>query len=151
MSWGNPVSGEPITIPVVRTMPRTSETGWGKTLDKQFVPFDEKGDQVSYSYTEYAEWAAWKNGETWAHNQWDVTYWPNEVFADTLVFRSYGRGRSAVTFTFTRKSTGTKVVMFVSDMTDAIPDMVHGHIMGSFTFVKRGGNYGCKLVKGQDG
>lgn len=92
------------------------------------IPFDKHGNQLDYE-------------------AWDVAEMlDNFKFNDELAFICYGRGRSSVTFTMQRKSTGRTVSMFVSDFSDAIPMMVNGRISGDFTFVKKGQNYGCKLI-----
>jgi len=58
----------------------------------------------------------------------------------------YGRGRSAVGFEMVR-SNGKTVNMFVSDFHIVIPHMVNGKVTGRFTFIKKGQNYGCKLLE----
>ena len=70
----------------------------------------------------------------------------NFYFEDELSFVSYGRGRSSVTFTFRRKSNDKTVSMFVSDFSDAFPFAVGGKLSGKFTFIKKGQNYGCRMV-----
>lgn len=97
------------------------------------IPFDSNGNQLDYAY------AAFPHG-----NQY-VSMVDNFEFTDTLTFVGYGRGRSSVTFDFSR-SDGTHVSVFVSSFSQMIPRMVHGTITGTFTFVKKGSNYGCTLV-----
>lgn len=92
------------------------------------IPFDAEGNQLDY--------------EGWGTVEWK----DNHTFKDTLTYVGYGRGRSAVTFTFSRTD-GRKVTMFVSDMDDVIKHLVSGKITGEFTFSKRGQNYGCKLAQ----
>lgn len=92
------------------------------------IPFDEAGNQLDYPAYRTVHWQA------------------NHSFEDTLTYQHYGRGRSAVTFVFTRAD-GRKVTMFVSDLDDIVRHMVNGKITGQFTFIKRGQNYGCQLVK----
>lgn len=96
------------------------------------IPFDEKGNQLDYP--------------GWGSINWRA----NHTFKDTLTYESYGRGRSAVTFTFAR-SDGRTVTMFVSDLDDVVRQMVGGKITGEFTFIKRGQNYGCRLVAAGEG
>ena len=38
--------------------------------------------------------------------------------------------------------------VFMSDIEDIVKEMVKGRIKGSFTWVKKGANYGLNLVKG---
>jgi hypothetical protein len=104
-----------------------SETHWGKTLDKQMIPFDRDGNQLMYP-------------------GWDTQFSPNEIFTDTLQFYDYGRGRSAAYFTFVRMSNRKRVHMFMTDFGDVVPMLSGGCIGGTFTFCKRGQNYGVKLV-----
>jgi len=92
------------------------------------IPFDSAGNQLDYAGYGCAEMRE------------------NFEFNDTLTFQSYGRGRSSVTFTMKRFGTNTNVSMFVSDFSDIVNKMNHGAITGTFTFVKKGQNYGCKLV-----
>ena len=91
------------------------------------IPFDNAGNQLDYEGWGCAEMR------------------DNFEFEDTLTFQSYGRGRSSVTFTFKRVN-GQTVSMFVSDFSDIVNKMNHGHVTGRFTFVKKGQNYGCKMV-----
>jgi hypothetical protein len=91
------------------------------------IPFDKNGNQLDYELC-------------------NTTMIPNFVFEDELTLKTYGRGRSSVTFTLTRTD-GKTVSMFVSDFTEMVNHMVKGKIKGKFTFVKKGQNYGCKLIE----
>ncbi len=94
------------------------------------IPFDDKGNQLHY------EWYSYQNGE-WRDN---------EEFNDTLVYKGYARGRSAAYFLFHRASTQTEVVVFMTDFEKMIPLLTYGFLSGTFTYTKRGQNYGVKLV-----
>lgn len=96
------------------------------------IPFDKNGNQLEY-YNLY--------------NNSFPTLQDNYEFNDTLLYQTYGRGRSSITFVFKRQSTGKNVSMFVSDLHNAIPYLRNGCLSGKFTFVKKGRNYGCKLVQ----
>lgn len=98
------------------------------------IPFDKEGNQL--------EWAddLWMEGVVWREP---------EIFEDELEFERYSRGRSAATFHLKRKSNGASVTMFMSTFTESIPFMVKGKIKGKFEFIKRGTNYGCKLIGGR--
>jgi hypothetical protein len=74
-----------------------------------------------------------------------IEWLDNFEFEDELTFKHYGRGRSSVTFTLERTN-GKTVSMFVSDFSDAVPKLVDGKLKGRFTFVKKGTNYGCRMV-----
>lgn len=92
------------------------------------IPFDKNGNQLDYP------------------SQWGNSVWQdNHVFSDKLELVCYGRGRSSVTFTM-RRNNGSTVSVFVSDFTDMVQHMVRGHVTGNFTFVKKGQNYGCRMV-----
>lgn len=106
-------------------------TGWGKTPDTQHLPFDKQGNQMHYPNPYWAEGMHWRT---------------NGVFADTLTYVGYQRGRSAAYFEFARTN-GAKVCVFMADMDNIIPHMRAGYITGTFTFCKRGANYGCRLVE----
>lgn len=93
------------------------------------IPFDEKGNQMSYDYF-YARGIKL----------------PNFEFAGILKFLRFERGRSAANAIFLRQKTGTEVSVFLTDLKDMIPHMINGEIEGRFTFCKRGANYGCRLL-----
>lgn len=113
-----------------------------KKIGKYDIPFDEDGNQLHY-----------------ADVKWDGTYkpggacnmvpncvmLPNTPFQDTLTFKGFERGRSAAYFHFERES-GKQVCVFLKEMEDIIPQMVHGKVTGTFQFIKRGQNYGCALI-----
>ena len=93
------------------------------------IPFDEDGNQVHYP-------------ESWRK----PTFKPNYEFADALEYKTYHRGRSAAYFEFQSITTGKKFTMFMTDFNDIVPRLVKGMISGTFTFTKRGQNYGVKRV-----
>lgn len=92
------------------------------------VPFDADGNQLDYHY--YS-----------THSLVD-----NFVFEDTLTYKDFQRGRSSAQFSFTR-SNGKSVIVFMKDMDIFIPRIVNGQITGTFTFVKRGQNYGVTILE----
>lgn len=92
------------------------------------IPFDAAGNQLDYP--------------GWSKNVWK----DNFEFEDFLTYKSYGRGRSSITFTMERAN-GGMVSVFVSDFDDMLPYMTFGKLHGRFTFVKKGQNYGCKLLE----
>ena len=103
-----------------------------KIYDGQ-IPFTQSGNQQHYP-------------EPWVTAQGGLVWKDNEIFTDTLTFDGFSRGRSAAYATFTRKSNGGEVVVFLTDLDVMIEHMHCGIITGEFTFCKRGMNYGCKLV-----
>ncbi len=101
-----------------------------KTVGTYKIPFRD-GNQLSYP-------------ETWRS---DYEMVDNFEFTDTLTYQDFYRGRSAAGFEFIKKSDGKTVSMFMKDFTDAIPLMIEGRLTGRFTFVKRGQNFGCTMIK----
>jgi hypothetical protein len=69
----------------------------------------------------------------------------NVVFEDTLKFIGFSRGRSAANADF-ETSDGKRVTMFLADLGDAMKQMFAGCLRGSFTYCKRGMNFGIKMV-----
>jgi len=96
------------------------------------IPFDKHGNQLDYHEPKGWQPSILKD---------------NFTFDDTLTLDKYGRGRSSVTFTMRRRC-GKTVSVFVSDFFDmaAHPKFAAGKISGTFTFTKRGQNYGCKMA-----
>lgn len=95
------------------------------------IPFNSKtGDQLHYPELYYGGTLEMRD---------------NFEFLDTLTFETYERGRSAAYFIF-KRSTGEKVVVFLTDFCDMVHHMFNGSIFGKFTFTKRGMNFGCKYI-----
>ena len=94
------------------------------------IPFDEQGNQMHHPY----DFGCFKE------------YRDNYEFFSTLAFSCFCRGRSAAYAKF-KNTSGMICTMFLKDLEEAIPYMKNGVITGLFTFVKRGQNYGVRLVK----
>ena len=73
----------------------------------------------------------------------DIEEWDAE-----LKMVGYNRGRSAAFFLWVDIEDNTSYPMFLTDMSEAIQKSViaHGTIDGRWTVVKRGQNYGIKLI-----
>lgn len=70
----------------------------------------------------------------------------NYEFVATMRFVTFKRGRSAA-YAIWETEDGEQYSMFLTDLEDAIPYMVDGHLtIRRFTFSKRGSNYGVKLA-----
>lgn len=69
----------------------------------------------------------------------------NFTFHDTLVFIDVVRRGKSIAYVMERTD-GALVSMFLSDFTDIIAHLNCGRVTGSFTFTKKGQNYGCRLV-----
>lgn len=86
------------------------------------VPFDSNGNMQSFpSHTE-----VWK---------------PNEVFEETLIFEGTGRGRSSALFYFRGETSGKRYSMFMKDAGEILSGL---KLSGTWTYCKRGENYGVK-------
>ena len=108
----------------------------------EYTPFDLTDEQRLMVY----------NGETVVTGfpdrpQYDVTWKPQEVLELTLSYAGYTRGRSAVTF-YWRDEHGHIYPMFIKDFDDLLLRHIGTtNIHAVFTYVKRGQNYGIKLLE----
>ena len=95
------------------------------------IPFDDSGMQQYPAH--YVDGFRWED---------------NREFEETLTLTGYSRGRSAAGFEF-RDSQGKCYYMFLTDMVELVTGNVldHGKITGTWTFCKRGANYGVRLVR----
>lgn len=93
------------------------------------VPFDKNGEMLSYP-------------ENWMVGEWKDNY----IFSDTLEYDTYSRGRSSALICFKSQSNGKSYSMFMTDFDDVAKLMVNGVLKGTFTFQKRGQNYGIRMV-----
>ncbi len=85
----------------------------------------------------------YQDGGWWAK---DVELVDNYIFEDTLRYKTYGKGRSAVTFYF-ESDKGDKYTMFISDFDDILQNKGEiWNLDGRFTFCKKGANFGIKYL-----
>lgn len=70
----------------------------------------------------------------------------NYEWKDILNYEGYDKEGNATYFAFTSTLTHKKYYMFTTDFDKCVKKMNCGNITGTFTFVKRGKNYGIKLV-----
>lgn len=101
-------------------------------MSKYQIPFDKDGNLVNYP----DNWSMRDGGE-WKDNF---------EFGSELIYCGYSRGQSSALIKFKCVYTNKKYYMFLSDFDNAVNLMKFGHIAGNFTFVKKGRNYGIKLV-----
>lgn len=101
------------------------------------IPFDEDGNQLHYPEI----WIWGQDGK-----RQEVQWRDNERFATVLTYDNFYRGRSAAGFVF-KDPQGHCVTFFMRDFEDIIPHMKNGEVDGTFEFIKRGANYGCRIVK----
>jgi hypothetical protein len=100
------------------------------------IPFGKDGNPLVYA----------------REGQYNLEKWvPNYTFDDVLTIDGITRGRSAAQFNLSG-SDGRKYTMFMTDMFDVIKraDIHRGMIAGTWTFQKRGQNYGVRLLKEKD-
>lgn len=77
-----------------------------------------------------------------------VEYRDNYKFHDILYIESMERGRSSAIFKLISVATDEKYFMFMKDALEMMQEGVvdNGKIDGIWTFSKRGGNYGIRLL-----
>lgn len=77
----------------------------------------------------------------------NTTYVENRVFDDTLTYMGYARGRSSAVFNF-KDSTGATYQMFMKDVDELLSskNLIDGKVTGTWTYCKRGKNFGIKLA-----
>ena len=108
-------------------------------MPKWLVPFDSSGNQLHYPEDEYE----YKNSVS---KRTPCTMLENFEFDDTLTYVGFQRGRSAAYFIWERANS-KKVTMFLKDLDESIKHIVNGKLSGTFTFCKRGANFGVKILK----
>lgn len=115
------------------------------------IPFDKNGNQMHWAANEVTvRQFREKYGADCYYPDAAAEWRTNEPFEDTLTYESYGRGRSAAYFTFTR-SDGAEVSVFMTDLDSMMPHVHAGKVTGRFAFQKRGQNYGCTMLEARDG
>jgi hypothetical protein len=99
------------------------------------VPFGQRGELQHYPSCWYTS-PGNPTGPTWVKNY---------EFTATLAFTGFERGRSAA-YAYFEDEAGKRYCMFLTNLADVIPRMSAGHISGTWTFCKRGQNFGIRLV-----
>lgn len=99
------------------------------------IPFNKKtGNMLDYTWVATGEEVG------------DVTWKENYEFEATMEFTHFSRGRSSVKAHFNGPK-GRDYEMFLSDFEKLLKDgLFEKYITGTFTFVKRGANYGIKMI-----
>lgn len=103
--------------------------------------YGRAGELLPYSYFDYPE----------THNG-DIEWRENCVFQDDLRYDGYYRGRSAAGFRFVSENDGKTYNMFMKDFDDAMKArrFFKDRLIGQFTYVKRGQNYGIRIIPESD-
>jgi hypothetical protein len=103
------------------------------------IPFDHEGNQQHYPEPSWD-----KVGDRYVRME---PHWrPNADFAAKLTYVDYSRGRSAAYLNM-KDENGKFVTVFMKEFGEMIPHLRDGAIDGIFRFIKRGQNFGCKLVE----
>jgi hypothetical protein len=97
---------------------------------------------------------SWFTGETemiggWPLRKREGPYWLEaKPFTCTLVLDDMRRGQSAAYFMWRELDSEVTYSMFIRNMTDLVKAAVldHGKVTGTWAVIKRGQNYGIKLV-----
>lgn len=121
-----------------------------------FVPFDRCGNLLGYSYygiSESEKEICKEKGRFerfYGNGTLAEVFVPSFEFDGTLRFERFSRGRSSVRAHFVDCDTTHKYEMFISDFDDVIKGnhIADSLIKGTFSFVKKGQNYGIVLLKG---
>lgn len=104
------------------------------------IPFDKDGNMQDYP-------SHWYEGEYPNSVAVGPDWRNNKVFYTTLKFTGFSRGRSSAKLDFLDLTNGKTVSFFMKEFSEAVPFMTRGYINGAFCFVKRGTNYGVKLLE----
>ena len=99
------------------------------------VPFDPAGNLLHYAKLR-------------EYYQKDVVWLDNLEFETKMTLMSFERGRSAAYFIMQNPS-GRRHPMFMKDLFEMLmaTTSVNGEVYGTWTFVKRGQNYGLQWVR----
>ena len=89
----------------------------------------------------YKNKVRWYQGEVYDEER------DNYEWEDTISYNGYGRGRSSCVIYFWSVKHQQDMIMFMTDFNDIVNKLDYGKLSGTFTFCKRGENYGIKIVK----
>ncbi len=70
----------------------------------------------------------------------------NFVWDDELKFIDYERGQYSVGMKFVSTRTGKEYYVFLTNFAEFVAEMVNGIVKGNFTFSKRGGKFGLRIL-----
>lgn len=88
---------------------------------------------------------------TYAYSKRDMEFYnlhyeDNFEWEDELEYSGFGRGTSAAHLYFRSTKTHKEYQMFLTDFNDIVELLVKGKLSGTFTYCKRGMNYGVKFI-----
>lgn len=120
-----------ILFPVIKETTYYTDSEWNIEQGLAGKPREVKGSLIDYD-----------------NRSGNVEYIENKVFGDTLTFEGYSRGRSSAVFNFV-DSNGATYQMFMTDIDNLLKskDLINRQVKGTWTFCKRGQNYGIKLAE----
>jgi len=86
--------------------------------------------------------------ESYYEKNGQINWVENFEFKDQLQYGGFTRGRSSAKIHWISAKSGKKYEMFLKDMDDVLRKcvIVNGFVDATWTFCKRGKNYGIKLV-----
>jgi hypothetical protein len=70
----------------------------------------------------------------------------NFIWDDELKFIDYERGQYSVGMKFVSTRTGKEYYVFLTNFAEFVGEMVNGIVKGNFTFSKRGGKFGLRIL-----
>jgi len=70
----------------------------------------------------------------------------NFIWDDELRFIDYERGQYSVGMKFVSIRNGKEYYVFLTNFAEFVTQMVHGVVKGNFTFSKRGGKFGLRIL-----
>ena len=107
-----------------------------KVSNKYQIPFDPDGNQLHYP-------TSWNGTPTWKNNY---------SFNDSLKIERMTSGYSAKYYKAISTTTGKRFTIFVRDLIDIIEhaEIKDGVMTGTWTFVKRGQNYGVAILENEN-
>ena len=89
----------------------------------------------------------WWAGMSRYVDKYNLHWKDNYEFTDTLKYSGFTRGTSSCTIKFKSINDNKEYVMFMIDLNNCIDKLIEGKLIGKFTFVKRGANYGIKYLE----
>lgn len=113
-------------------------------MPKWKVPFKADGTPMRYALNDPN--SRYRRDDMQHHPDFADEWRENYEFTATLYFNGFARGRSAA-YAYFNTADDQRYTMFLTDLADAIPYLEKGFLRDkTFTFTKRGQNYGIKVV-----
>lgn len=99
------------------------------------------------NYTPFAQPTApaW-NGDVYIGEIDNCMMIKNFIWDDELRFIDYERGQYSVGMKFVSERNGKEYYVFLTNFAEFVTQMVNGIVKGNFTFTKRGGKFGLRIL-----